>query len=70
MTDRVQAVDLQEAWRVLLDQTPLPSERTFLHLDDVGDAWETMMLLRVRGLPRVGGGVPIHQESKRSGPSI
>ena len=55
MTDRVQAVDFQAGKLVLLDQTLLPAEKTFLHLDDVGDVWEAIKLLRVRGAPAIGG---------------
>ncbi|MBW6455296.1 MAG: S-methyl-5-thioribose-1-phosphate isomerase [Trueperaceae bacterium] len=55
MPDRVQAVDFQAGKLVLLDQTLLPSEKTFLHLDDVADVWEAIKLLRVRGAPAIGG---------------
>lgn len=55
MPDRVQAVDFQAGKLVLLDQTLLPAEKTFLHLDDVGEVWEAIKLLRVRGAPAIGG---------------
>ena len=55
MAERVQAVDFQDGKLVLLDQTRLPGEKVFLHLDDVVDVWEAIKMLRVRGAPAIGG---------------
>ena len=55
MTERVEAVRFEDGQLVLLDQTLLPGEKTFLRLEDVDDVWEAIKMLRVRGAPAIGG---------------
>ncbi len=55
MVERVEAVRFESGKLVLLDQTLLPSEKVFLHLDDVTAVWEAIKMLRVRGAPAIGG---------------
>lgn len=45
--------DAQDAL-VLLDQTLLPGEKTFLHLKSQEDIWEAIYELKVRGAPAIG----------------
>ena len=55
MAERVEAVRFEDGQLVLLDQTLLPGEKRFLHLEDVDDVWEAIKMLRVRGAPAIGG---------------
>ena len=55
MVERVEAVRFEGGKLVLLDQTLLPGEKRFLHLDDVADVFEAIRMLRVRGAPAIGG---------------
>ena len=44
-----------EGHLILLDQTKLPAECTFLDCCDVPTVWEAIKQLRVRGAPARGG---------------
>lgn len=38
----------------IIDQTLLPSQLTYIHLDSLGAVWEAIKKLRVRGAPAIG----------------
>jgi len=48
------ALDEQEGALVILDQTRLPGEISFLHLKQQKDIWQAIYLLQVRGAPAIG----------------
>src|SRR5690625_4687051 len=56
MKPQVMPVKLNEARDklVLLDQTKLPVEERWIELDRLGDVWEAIKTLRVRGAPAIG----------------
>lgn len=56
MKPQVMPVKLNEARDklVLLDQTKLPVEERWIELDRLGDVWEAIKMLRVRGAPAIG----------------
>lgn len=47
-------LDESEGKLVILDQTKLPGEISYLHLDDAKDIWDAIYLLKVRGAPAIG----------------
>lgn len=48
------ALDEREGSVIILDQTKLPGEVTFLHLKDQTEMWQAIYRLQVRGAPAIG----------------
>jgi methylthioribose-1-phosphate isomerase len=54
MTNQIVSVQWEEDYLKLLDQTKLPNEVHYLHIDSVEDAWAGIKHLQVRGAPAIG----------------
>lgn len=50
----IKGVSLENNALVILDQTLLPNEKTFIKLIEMEDVWEAIYSLRVRGAPAIG----------------
>ena len=55
LAERIEAVRFEDDQLILLDQTRLPTDKVFLHLDKVEDVWAAIKRLSVRGAPAIGG---------------
>ncbi len=52
--DKILSVKMEDGDLIILDQTKLPEETTFITLEKVEDVWDAIFHLKVRGAPAIG----------------